>query len=113
MLKSVGAALVAKDYASAYAFVATDARGEVSFDEFKEALEAYLERFERGLTVAVKVEPYDREGSSQVPDALKGRVVSEGSIEFDPGGDDEGFTIAVWIMMEGGAPRIATFFVGD
>src|SRR5436190_7093158 len=62
MLKSVGAALVAKDYAGAYAFVATDARGEVSFDEFKEALEAYLEGFERGLTVAVKVEPYDREG---------------------------------------------------
>lgn len=113
MLKSLGAAIVAKDYAAAYAFIASDARADITSADFQEALEAYLDRYEGALQVAVRVEPYDPEGSSLVPDALKGRIVSEGTIEFLPGGDEEGFTMAVWILMESGAPKLATFFVGD
>ena len=113
MLQRVGTAIVARDYALAYGEVAVEARGELTLADFQEAIEPYRERYEGGLRFTTTTEPFDPSGASTVPEALRGRITSEGSIEFQPPGDEEGFTMVVWVMMESGVPKLASFYVGD
>jgi hypothetical protein len=34
-------------------------------------------------------------------------------VYFEPGGDKEGFDAIVWVMMESGEPKLASFYVED
>lgn len=114
LLEGFAAAIVARDYASAYAAVATERRGSLGLAEFQEAIGDYRDGLPDVLRSEVRIDPFDRDSASVVPDAYLDRIVSEGVVYFEPEGEDaEGFSVHVWIMSEAGEPRLATFFVGD
>jgi len=114
LLHGFAAAIVARDYASAYAAVATERRASLSLAEFQETISGYRDGLPDVLKTQVQLEPYDRESAIVVPDEYLDRIVSEGVVYFEPEGDEaEGFSVQVWIMNEAGEPRLASFFVGD
>lgn len=114
LLEQLASAIVARDYPAAYGTVATERQASLGLAEFEEAFRHYRDGLPDGLAVKVSVDPYDRESATLVPEELRDRIVAEGAVEFVPDDEElEGFTANVWIMMEGGEPRLATFFVGD
>ena len=113
MLKGFADAILAKDYARAYEAIAMERRPTLPLSEFEEAISHYREGHESQLQVSIQVSPYDPDGASLLPDEYEGRIASEATVEFEPGGDEEGFTVLVWIVMEAGVPRLASFYVGD
>jgi hypothetical protein len=114
MLRGFAAAIVARDYATAHGAVATDVRGTLPLAELEETIGHYRDGLPDDLETEVSVEPYDREGASIVPNALRDRITAEGSVQFKPKDEEqEGFSIIVWVMSEAGEPRLAHFFVGD
>lgn len=114
LLEGFAAAIVARDYASAYAAVATERRASLSLAEFQEAISDYRDGLPDVLKTDVRIDPFDRESAAVVPDEYLDRIVSEGVVYFEPEGEDaEGFSVHVWMMSEAGEPRLATFFVGD
>jgi hypothetical protein len=113
MLTSFANAIVARDYAAAHALVAADARASLTRQELEEAFQHYRDGLPDPLETSVEVEAYDREAALLVPESLRGRIDAEGTIRFEPGGEDEGFSAHVWIMKDAGEPRLAHFYVGD
>jgi len=113
LLKGFADAILAKDYAQAYDAIALERRPTLPLAEFQEAIAHYREGYEGSLRASVRVEPYDPDGASLLPDEFKGRIASEAIVEFEPGGDEEGFSVLVWIVIEAGVPRLASFYVGD
>ena len=62
----------------------------------------------------MQLDAYDKEAAVLVPDEFKDRVTSEGVIHFEPPDEElEGFSATVWIVMEGGEPKLAAFYVED
>jgi hypothetical protein len=113
LLRKFAAAIVARDYAAAYDAVATERRGSLSLAELQENFGHYRDGLPDVLKTEVEVEPYDRESASLVPDELRDRIVAEGVVRFEPGDDLEGFSAHVWILMEAGQPKLASFYVED
>ena len=111
-LEAFASAIVQRDYAKAYGAVAAERRAALSQKEFEEAFRHYRDALPDGLKTEVKVEPYDK-SSSLVPDELRDRVFAEGVVYFEPGGDTEGFNAIVWLMLESGEPKLASFYVED
>ena len=87
-LQGFASAIVARDYASAYNAVAAERRATLTQQDLEEAFRHYR-------------------------DGLRDRVVSEGTIHFEPGGEAEGFSATVWVVMEAGEPKLAAFYVED
>jgi hypothetical protein len=111
-LQSFASAIVERDYARAYGAVAVERRAQLSQKEFEETFRHYRDGLPSALKTEVKVEPHDK-SSSLVPDELRDRIVAEGVVYFEPGGDTEGFNAIVWVMMESGEPKLASFYVED
>lgn len=113
-LQRFAAAIVARDYATAYGAVAAERRATLTQQEFEEAFRHYRDGLPDGLTTNVQVDAYDREAAVLVPDEFRDRIASEGVIHFEPPDEDmEGFSSAVWIVMESGEPKLAAFYVED
>lgn len=112
LLQGFAAAIVERDYAKAYAAVATERRSTLSQQDLEEAFRHYRDGLPDGLKTEVKVDPYDGD-SPLVPEELRERIVAEGVVHFTPEGDAEGFNAIVWILMEAGVPRLASFYVED
>jgi hypothetical protein len=113
LLRSFASAIVARDYASAYGAVAAERRASLSQQEFEEAFRHYRDELPDALETEIGQEPFDRESAVLVPDEYKDRVVAEGSISFEPGGEAEGFSATLWILLEAGEPKLASFYVED
>ena len=113
LLRRFASAIVARDYASAYDAVAAERRGSLSLAELQETFGHYRDGLPDALKTEVEVEPYDKQAASLVPDELRDRIVAEGVVRFEPGDDLEGFSAHVWILMEAGEPKLATFYVED
>ena len=113
LLQAFASAIVARDYASAYGAVATDVRATLTLQELQEAFGHYRDELPDALTAEVTIEPYDKESATLVPEELRERIVAEGVVHFEPGDDLEGFSAHVWILMESGEPKLATFYVED
>jgi len=114
LLRSFAAAIVARDYASAYSAVAVERRGSLTLSELQENFGHYRDGLPDALGVEVSVEPYARESATLVPEEIRDRIVAEGVIHFEPGDEElEGFSAQVWILMESGEPKLATFYVED
>ena len=113
-LQRFASSIVARDYATAYGAVASEARATLTQQEFEEAFRHYRDGLPDGLKTAVQVDAYDKEAAVLVPDAFKDRIASEGVIHFEPPDEEmEGFSATVWIVMEGGEPKLAAFYVED
>jgi hypothetical protein len=113
-LQSFASAVVARDYAEAYGAVAAERRPTLTRQEFEEAFRHYRDGLPDGLKTAVQVDAYDEEAAVLVPDEFKDRVSSEGVIHFEPPGEEmEGFSATVWVVMEGGEPKLCAFYVED
>ena len=112
-LQGFASAIVARDYASAYGAVAAERRATLTQQEFEEAFRHYRDGLPDSLKTAVQVDAYDKEAAVLVPDEFRDRIASEGTVYFEPGGDDEGFSASVWIVMESGEPKLAAFYVED
>jgi len=113
-LQSFASAIVAKDYAAAYNAVAVERRATLTQQEFEEAFRHYRDGLPDTLRTAVQVDPYDKEAAVLVPDEFRDRIASEGVIHFEPSDEEmEGFSSTVWIVMEGGEPKLAGFYVED
>lgn len=114
LLRSFASAIVARDYASAHGAVAAEQHGSLTLQELQEAFGHYRDGLPDALEIKVEIEPYDKESASLVPDALRDRIVAQGVVHFEPGGEElEGFSAHVWILMESGEPKLATFYVED
>lgn len=113
-LQRFASAIVARDYATAYGAVAAERRATLTQQEFEEAFRHYRDGLPDGLKTAVQVDAYDKEAAVLVPDEFKDRVTSEGVIHFEPPDEEmEGFSASVWIVDEGGEPKLAAFYVED
>lgn len=113
-LQRFASAIVARDYTTAYGAVAAERRPTLTQQEFEEAFRHYRDGLPDGLKTAVQVDPYDKESAVLVPDEFKDRVTSEGVIHFEPPDEEmEGFSASVWIVDEGGEPKLAAFYVED
>ena len=112
-LQNFASAIVARDYASAYEAVAAERRASLTQQDLEEAFRHYRDGLPDSLKTDVQVDAYDKEAAPMVPDEVRDRVVSEGTIHFEPGGDAEGFTATVWIILESGEPKLAAFYVED
>jgi hypothetical protein len=113
-LQKFASSIVAKEYSTAYAAVAMERRATLSQPEFEEAFRHYRDGLPDGLKTSVQVEAYDREAAVLVPDEFRDRISSEGVIHFEPPDEEmEGFSATVWIVVEGGEPKLAAFYVED
>jgi hypothetical protein len=113
-LQKFASAIVARDYTTAYGAVATERRATLTQQEFEEAFRHYRDGLPDGLKTSVQLDPYDKEAAVLVPDEFKDRVTSEGVIHFEPPDEEmEGFSASVWIVDEGGEPKLAAFYVED
>ena len=110
-----GDLIVSRDYEGAYVHIAESSRTDIPYVEFEEIFKDYREGM--GETLQVKIvpgEPYQQaEPDLLVPDTVRERVQDEFAIHFEPEGDEEGFSVIVWVLMEGAQAKIAHFFVGD
>jgi hypothetical protein len=114
MLEGFASAIVARDYASAYNAVAVERRGELPLSELQENFGHYRDGLPDDLQAKVQVDPYDRETALLVPEELRDRIVAEGVIHFEPRAEgQEGFSATVWVMLDAGEPKLATFYVED
>lgn len=111
-LQGFASAIVDRDYSRAYAAVAAERHATLSQQDFEEAFRHYRDELPDGLKTEVRVDPYDGEGSL-VPEELRSRIVAEGVVHFLPGEGAEGFSATVWILMESGQPKLASFYVED
>ena len=94
--------------------MASERRPTLTQQEFEEAFRHYRDGLPDGLKTSVQVDAYDKEAAVLVPDELKDRVTSEGVIYFEPPDEEmEGFSASVWIVDEGGEPKLAAFYVED
>ena len=113
--RAFGDLIVSRDYEGAYVHIAESSRSEIPYAEFEETFKEYREGM--GETPKMKVvpgEPYQKDESDPfLPDAVRERVEDEFAIHFEPDGDEEGFSVIVWVLMENGQAKIAHFFVGD
>ncbi len=113
-LQKFASAIVARDYTTAYGAVATERRATLTQQELEEAFRHYRDGLPDGLKASVQLDPYDKEAAVLVPDEFKDRVTSEGVIHFEPPDEEmEGFSASVWIVDEGGEPKLAAFYVED
>jgi len=114
LVRSFASAIVARDHASAYGTLAAEPRASLPLPEFQESVGHYRDELPDALETKVTLEPYDKEAATLVPDELRDRIIAEGVVHFEPGGEElEGFSAHVWILMESGAPKLATFYVED
>ena len=114
MLQSLASSIAARDYGAAYDLVAAGQRESLTRAEFEEAFRHYRDGLPDRLKTDVRVDAYDRASASMVPDGIRDQIVAEGVVSFDPdGGQAEGFSAVVWVVMESGRPRIAHLYTED
>lgn len=113
-LRGFASAIVARDYASAYQAVAASRRASLTLQDLQENFGHYRDGLPDALEIKISVEPYDKESATLVPEELRELIAAEGVIHFEPGGEElEGFSAHVWVLMEAGEPKLATFYVED
>jgi len=120
MATAFARAVVAKDYDGAFGCTSSHYQSSVGRADFLKAISIYRDRFGPELKLAFKLRASgstpeqiraDKLMMSFVTDeSARAGIVEEVSISFDPEGEVDGWLLVAWIVEEGGAPKILTFY---
>ena len=115
-VEQFGSAIARKDYRSAYDLLSTNLRATLSYNEFVDTLKPYLDSFS-GTIEAGYSDPEDPQDMAEfVPEADRSKLVAEYTIELSGTVEDDeeaAYFCTTWIIDEGGAPGIGSFYIED
>ena len=114
IVEQFGNAIARKDYRSAYDLMSSNFQSKLSFNEFVETWQPYMDSFEGEVQAGYSASD-DAQGMSEfVPEEDRSHLVEEVTIELSGNidGQEEAFFCTTWII-DDGTPSIAMFYVED
>jgi hypothetical protein len=108
-------AVAQKDYPTAYNLTSPNLRSGLTYNEFVETWQPYIDSFDGEIELGYVASDDPQEMSEFVPEADRAKLVEEVTIELSGMIEDteETFFCTTWVIDDGGAISIGSFYVED